>query len=62
MIKRFNMLYHDQTAYVKNGLIYIEDHDQTTPTSLTPNVTSLNNFLTNSNFRKSTVGLEDYII
>jgi hypothetical protein len=36
--------------------------DQTTQTSLTPNVTSLNNALTDLNFTKSTIGLEDYII
>jgi hypothetical protein len=36
--------------------------DQMTPTNLISNVTLLNKALMNSNFRKSTVGLEDYII
>ena len=36
--------------------------DPLTPTSLTPNVTPLNNVLTDINFIKFTVGLKVYII
>jgi hypothetical protein len=44
------------------NIIFIKGPDQMTPITLTPNVTPLNNALANSNFTKSTVGLEDYII